>query len=77
VSDDMRLDTFTTLAEGLDDPEGVAWGPDGRVYGGGEALAFPNGCCVSAGGRNDARRLPSPASTLAPSPGIPLCYPTP
>ena len=42
----------------------------------GEALAFPNGC-VSADGRNDARRLPSPASTLAPSPSIPLRYPTP
>lgn len=34
---DTRLDTFTTLADGLDHPEGVAWGPDGRVYAGGEA----------------------------------------
>ena len=26
-----------TLAEGLDHPEGVAWGPDGFIYAGGEA----------------------------------------
>jgi gluconolactonase len=31
------LEGFTTLVEGLDHPEGVAWGPDGRVYAGGEA----------------------------------------
>jgi sugar lactone lactonase YvrE len=37
VPNDMRLDAFTTLADGLDHPEGVAWGPDGRVYAGGEA----------------------------------------
>src|SRR4051812_49651927 len=28
---------FTTLAEGLDHPEGAAVGPDGTVYAGGEA----------------------------------------
>jgi gluconolactonase len=28
---------FTTLADGLDHPEGVAWGTDGNVYAGGEA----------------------------------------
>jgi gluconolactonase len=28
---------ITTLAEGLDHPECVAWGPDGQVYAGGEA----------------------------------------
>jgi gluconolactonase len=31
------LDRFETIATGLDHPEGVAWGPDGRVYAGGEA----------------------------------------
>ena len=33
----MSLDTFTELAGGLDHPEGIAQGPDGRVYAGGEA----------------------------------------
>jgi sugar lactone lactonase YvrE len=33
----IRLEAFTTLADGLDHPEGVAWGPDGCVYAGGEA----------------------------------------
>lgn len=28
---------FTPFADGLDHPEGVAWGPDGHVYAGGEA----------------------------------------
>jgi gluconolactonase len=31
------LDRFASVAEGLDHPEGVAWGPDGRIYAGGEA----------------------------------------
>jgi gluconolactonase len=31
------LERFTTLADGLDHPEGIAWGPDGSVYAGGEA----------------------------------------
>lgn len=31
------LERFTELVGGLDHPEGVAWGPDGRVYAGGEA----------------------------------------
>jgi gluconolactonase len=31
------IERFEILAEGLDHPEGVAWGPDGRVYAGGEA----------------------------------------
>lgn len=31
------LGSFQTLATGLDHPEGVAWGPDGRIYAGGEA----------------------------------------
>jgi gluconolactonase len=30
------LDRFVTIAEGLDHPEGVAWGADGSVYAGGE-----------------------------------------
>lgn len=30
------LDAFTTLVDGLDHPEGVAWAPDGRLYAGGE-----------------------------------------
>ena len=33
----MRLDAFDTLANGLDHPEGVTVGRDGRVYAGGEA----------------------------------------
>jgi gluconolactonase len=33
----MELDAFTELAGGLDHPEGVALGPDGLVYAGGEA----------------------------------------
>ena len=33
----MQLDAFTELAGGLDHPEGVALGPDGLVYAGGEA----------------------------------------
>jgi len=31
------LDAFETLAEGLDHPEGIAVGPDGTLYAGGEA----------------------------------------
>jgi gluconolactonase len=31
------LDRFTPLADGLDHPEGIAAGPDGTVYAGGEA----------------------------------------
>lgn len=31
------LGSFQILATGLDHPEGVAWGPDGRIYAGGEA----------------------------------------
>ncbi len=33
----MSLDMFSELAGGLDHPEGIAQGPDGRVYAGGEA----------------------------------------
>jgi gluconolactonase len=33
----VELEAFITLVTGLDHPEGVAWGPDGRVYAGGEA----------------------------------------
>lgn len=33
----MTLERFAELAGGLDHPEGVAWGPDGRVHAGGEA----------------------------------------
>ena len=31
------LEKLVTIATGLDHPEGVAWGPDGRIYAGGEA----------------------------------------
>jgi len=33
----MSLNEFEPFADGLDHPEGVAWGPDGFVYAGGEA----------------------------------------
>lgn len=33
----IPLDRVQVLADGLDHPEGVAWGPDGFVYAGGEA----------------------------------------
>lgn len=33
----MNLSEFKPFADGLDHPEGVAWGPDGYVYAGGEA----------------------------------------
>ena len=33
----MSLDMFSELAGGLDHPEGIAQGPDGRIYAGGEA----------------------------------------
>ncbi|MFN8377399.1 MAG: SMP-30/gluconolactonase/LRE family protein [Anaerolineae bacterium] len=31
------ISTLSALGTGLDHPEGVAWGPDGKVYAGGEA----------------------------------------
>lgn len=31
------INTLAVLGPGLDHPEGVAWGPDGKVYAGGEA----------------------------------------
>jgi len=34
---DVELEAFTVVAEGLDHPEGVALGPDGRLVAGGEA----------------------------------------
>lgn len=33
----FELEQFTTLVDGLDHPEGVAWGADGNWYAGGEA----------------------------------------
>jgi len=33
----IELSAFEEIAGGLDHPEGVAWGPDGRAYAGGEA----------------------------------------
>ena len=33
----MELSALQELATGLDHPEGITWGPDGRVYAGGEA----------------------------------------
>lgn len=33
----MQVNDFEPFADGLDHPEGVAWGPDGYVYAGGEA----------------------------------------
>lgn len=33
----LPLSEFSVLADGLDHPEGIAWGPDGYIYAGGEA----------------------------------------
>ena len=33
----MSINDFTPFVEGLDHPEGVTWGPDDKVYAGGEA----------------------------------------
>jgi len=33
----VELEALHELATGLDHPEGITWGPDGRVYAGGEA----------------------------------------
>jgi hypothetical protein len=33
----MELEGLLPFADGLDHPEGVAWGPAGYVYAGGEA----------------------------------------
>jgi gluconolactonase len=49
----LNLDQFSTLADGLDHPEGVAWGADGNWYAGGEAgqvyRITPNGDCAEIG----------------------------
>ena len=37
MEDDGKLLTLTNLGHVLDHPEAVAWGPDGRIYAGGEA----------------------------------------
>src|SRR5829696_9854028 len=37
MPDPRPISTLSVLAPGLDHPEGVAWGPDGKVYAGGEA----------------------------------------
>jgi gluconolactonase len=37
MSEPRSISTLTVLAPGLDHPEAVAWGPDGKVYAGGEA----------------------------------------
>jgi gluconolactonase len=38
MTDEPRsISTLSALALGLDHPEGVAWGPDGKAYAGGEA----------------------------------------
>ncbi|WP_127473928.1 SMP-30/gluconolactonase/LRE family protein [Microbacterium sulfonylureivorans] len=34
---ELRLDQFSVIADGLDHPEGIATGPDGTLYAGGEA----------------------------------------
>jgi hypothetical protein len=33
----LELGALHVLATGLDHPEGITWGPDGRMYAGGEA----------------------------------------
>lgn len=47
------LDRLETIATGLDHPEGVAWGIDGRIYAGGEAgqvyAIDPDGTVVELG----------------------------
>lgn len=37
MSEPRPISTLSIFAPGLDHPEGVAWGPDGKVYAGGEA----------------------------------------
>ena len=36
MEDDGKLLALTNLGHVLDHPEAVAWGPDGRIYAGGE-----------------------------------------
>ena len=37
TNEPRSISTLSALAPGLDHPEAVAWGPDGKVYAGGEA----------------------------------------
>jgi gluconolactonase len=48
------LDELVTIATGLDHPEGVAWGPDGWIYAGGEA-----GQIYAIDGDGDVREVAS------------------
>lgn len=51
---EKSLSSARVLADGLDHPEGVTWGPDGNVYAGGEAgqiyrIAFDSGEVTQVG----------------------------
>jgi gluconolactonase len=57
MADGGNLLTLTNLGHVLDHPEAVAWGPDGRVYAGGEAGQLYR-CALAGGSLEEVTRIP-------------------